>query len=176
MLNKLLKDWVESQVSPETLKSSMQEVVSREPVFVGGCICWVCKQVIRNLQNLRNVIKLFHLFHNLCVKTSKGRKMWTVTVTYEGNCSKRYEQNYKAMQRRWVVLWWTQRERKEEITVRCKKYNRLKWSLLFYTHAFSLLEKFKLQWQHQPCTCQKGSSGTADDLSGRGEHMQNPHV
>ena len=60
---------------------------------------------------------------------------------------------------RFGILWWTQGERKGEMTVRCGKYKCLKRSLLFHTNAFSLLEKFKLQWQHQRCTCQKKAQG-----------------
>lgn len=40
--------------------------------------------------------------------------------------------------------------------------------------CLSLLEKFKLQCQ---CSvCQKKSPGTTDDLAGRRERMQKPHV
>lgn len=49
--------------------------------------------------------------------------------------------------------------RHREMTVRCGKYKCLKQSLLFHTNAFSLLEKFKLQWQYQRCTCQKKAQG-----------------
>jgi len=42
--------------------------------------------------------------------------------------------------------------------------------------CLSLLEKFKLQQQCQCSVCQKKSPGTTDDLTGRGERMQKPHV
>lgn len=47
--------------------------------------------------------------------------------------------------------------------------------IISYKCLFSFLEKFKLQRQHQRPQV-KESPGTTDDLSGRGERMQKPHV
>lgn len=68
------------------------------------------------------------------------------------------------------------REREREMTVR-QKYKCLKWSLLFHTNAFSLLEKCKpqRQWRYRCCMPEE-SPGTTDDLVWRGERMQKPHV
>lgn len=52
---------------------------------------------------------------------------------------------------------WEKKKRRHD---RSGKSKCLKWSLLFHTNAFSLLEKFKLQWQHQRCTSEE-SAGTA---------------
>lgn len=77
-------------------------------------------------------------------------------------------------------MWWTHtrtnKEKKKEDMTEAGKSKCLKRSLLFHTNASSLFLKNLSCSGSTNARTSKESPGTADDLSGRGERMQKPHV